>query len=740
MPRRILALAAAVAAVVLGVWGCQDYNFNPVGSCIIQPGSRQVRLEDVSVADVLFVVDDSGSMAGEQQNLSRNFGAFIFALAKENRARVASGLKPLEFHLAVTTSSVFRIRGTSSPTESYAYSDKYDDVVNPADHGCTADASCTAANIGKNTASCAGAGSRVCGRVGQCCNCVPGAAVSGQAYPKGDFVVAGTNPKVLHFTRSLPWTSWGCVDDAACTQAGTGCGASGSTCGSAGKCCAPLCTADGACTQVGAACGAGGVCGAVNECCAAPPAAIQTLIDQFKQNVQVGTCGSAQEQHLQAARLAVQKALAGQQPGVAAGEWPHAGAKLVVAVVGDEDDCSNPPPTCVDPAHCTPAEVANSISINDPTGAKGLCSQTLQTCAPAPAANTCPAPQSCTPIIGLSGFDGCTYDQALPAAQQKAYAINDLYAFFAGLGKPLGSAFVVSAQDGTCQYADFGATCQPGICCDTVCTGGACTSIVCGGQAPGRRLLQAATRFRDAGTDTVAGNICDQQFDRTLGNIAQLVKSPSTLKLDSVPAASDITVVRIADSASGATRRICTPGVGWWFYDCDILTTPPPVFRPPGCPPSEPAGCPTQCIFINHPSGDCEANPGETYSAEYLGQLPPGGCANATPTACSADSSCTDANIGQGTATCVRRVCTGVGQCCGTDAVCTSDISCTSEKIGHRTFTCLGQACGAAGQCCGSLSCAQSLPLASEPSDPTAWWCYGPAGGTGTCVCSANAP
>ncbi|HET6921952.1 MAG TPA: hypothetical protein VFI16_02275 [Anaeromyxobacteraceae bacterium] len=676
MTRRILALATAVAAVVLGVWGCQDYNFNPVGSCIIQPGSRQVRLDDVSVADVLFVVDDSGSMAGEQQNLSRNFGAFIFALAKENRARVASDLKPLEFHLAVTTSSVFRIRGTSSPTESYAYSDKYDDVVNPADHGCTADASCTAANIGRNTASCAGAGSRVCGRAGQCCSCVPGAAVSGQAYPKGDFVTAGTNPKVLHFTQSLPWTSWGCVDDAACTATTVGdpCGAPGSTCGSAGKCCAPLCTADAACTQVGAACGAGGVCGAVNECCAAPPAAIQALIDQFKQNVQVGTCGSAQEQHLQAARLAVQKALAGQQPGVAAGEWPHAGAKLVVAVVGDEDDCSNPPPTCVDPARCTPAEVAGSISINDPTGATGLCSGSLETCEPA-LPNTCPSPQSCTPIIGLSGFDGCTYDQALPAAQQKAYTINDLYAFFAGLGKPLGSAFVVSTQDGSCQYADFGATCQPGICCDTVCTGGACTSIVCGGQAAGRRLLQAATRFRAARpNDTVAGNICDQQFDRTLANIANLVKTPSALTLDSVPAASDMAIVRIADSSSGATRRICTQAAtqaeadshtfGWWFADCPVLTTPPPL-----------STAPTKCVFIDHASGECEANPGETYSAEYLGQLPPGGCTGASPTVAP------------------------------------------------------------------SPSCAQALPAADGgPSDANDWWCYGPAGGTGTCVCSANAP
>jgi hypothetical protein len=134
--------------------------------------------------------------------------------------------------------------------------------------------------------------------------------------------------------------------------------------------------------------------------------------------------------------------------------------------------------------------------------------------------------------------------------------------------------------------------------------------------------------------------------------------------LDSVPATSDITIVRIADSSSGATRRICTQGVGWWFYDCADTTQVPAV-----------SPVPTQCIFIDHASGDCEANPGETYSAEYLGQLPPGGCTGASPTVLP------------------------------------------------------------------SPSCAQALPQADGgPSDPNGWWCYGPAGGTGTCVCSANAP
>jgi hypothetical protein len=33
-------------------------------------------------------------------------------------------------------------------------------------------------------------------------------------------------------------------------------------------------------------------------------------------------------------------------------------------------------------------------------------------------------------------------------------------------------------------------------------------------------------------------------------------------------------------------------------------------------------------VFINQETGDCQANPGETYSADYIGLLPPGGCQN----------------------------------------------------------------------------------------------------------------
>jgi hypothetical protein len=37
----------------------------------------------------------------------------------------------------------------------------------------------------------------------------------------------------------------------------------------------------------------------------------------------------------------------------------------------------------------------------------------------------------------------------------------------------------------------------------------------------------------------------------------------------------------------------------------------------------------SRCIAIDHAKGQCEANPGETYAAEYVGMMPASGCAAA---------------------------------------------------------------------------------------------------------------
>jgi hypothetical protein len=72
----------------------------------LQPSTERVTLAPVGAADVLFVVDESGSMGGEQAKLAANFQSFIQNLNRFNQERVADQLEPFEFHIAVTTTSV----------------------------------------------------------------------------------------------------------------------------------------------------------------------------------------------------------------------------------------------------------------------------------------------------------------------------------------------------------------------------------------------------------------------------------------------------------------------------------------------------------------------------------------------------------------------------------------------------------------------------------------------------------
>ena len=64
---------------------CQDYNFSPVKYAVIQPGTERVTLSEISTADILFVVDDSGSMGLKQQKLAASFDAFVASLQDEQR-------------------------------------------------------------------------------------------------------------------------------------------------------------------------------------------------------------------------------------------------------------------------------------------------------------------------------------------------------------------------------------------------------------------------------------------------------------------------------------------------------------------------------------------------------------------------------------------------------------------------------------------------------------------------------
>ena len=593
---------AWLAAIFLAA-GCQNYNFNPVGHCIMQPGSKTISISSVSTADVLFVIDDSGSMDQKQQNLAQNFSSFVTALNQANLDRAAAGLKPIDFHLAVTTTSVFNSYqiaadawtcNASCGTAGQACCASGAPVLGP--RRCTSDSQCPSGNTCKTTCSftysfvynsityylgpydlfgesyCCNASNVAptvdpmpCSSVGSTCgtmekhynfagSCLPGVGTDGALYSRGSFVsatnpTAGPNPKVLHFDKSLYPNP---PDPAATNRQG-------------------FTTAD------------------LVSFFAGNPIGTNA-------NVKVGTCGSGQEQGLQAGKLAVQKALAGQQQdtysmsggkvqATSPAEWPHPNSKLVLVFVGDEDDCSSPE--------------------TDPSTGIALLS------------------------TDVAGSDACVRDVGAPTP--KEYSVQTAYVdYFMGLGRPVGAAFIESAAQTICGRAGY-PTCVDGKCCQDNCpTNGTCgnsgSPLYCGGQAGGTRFFQAAGQFATAGADVVAGSICDSSFGTLLGEIAKMiVKLPSTLKLPSLPASGDITVLRIADSAGNTVKQCGRPapagmtaadantaGYQWWFTEAENPINPIPYKA-------------SQYVYIN-PTGGCIANPGETYSAEYIGRLPAAGC------------------------------------------------------------------------------------------------------------------
>jgi hypothetical protein len=417
----LLLLAAAMA--------CQDYTFNPVGHCILQPGNARIRLNNISTADILFVVDDSGSMDGEQKNLADNFRAFIEVLNQKNADRMGRGLDPLDYHIAVTSSSIFR---KSTNNNGGNFSQRYPTSFN----GCT-----------------------------------QGLAVAGALYPRGAFMAAPGNSPVLHFTKELYQLPAGQRD-----------------------------------------------------------AAINGLVAQFQANIKVGSCGSGNEQHLEAAKMALDRVAADDQPGMAKGEFLHPGAKLIVVWVADEDDCSNP------------EDPLKSLTQNE-----------------------------CTEKV----------EQLFPLSRYTDHLF--------GLGRPFAAGVIVSAN--ACKPEDAGASCVPALCQNPSCIA-ACDTLPeddrdackenCGGKSSGVRILQMGNNLRAGGVKVVAGSVCDASFGTILGQIAELAVPIEGMELPTLPAAREILAVRI-ERPDGSTRRQCNgPTSGdpeWFFVECGEIDAVPYATR-----------------------------------------------------------------------------------------------------------------------------------------------------------------
>ncbi len=549
MSPRLGVLSALAASLV----ACNNYQFNPVGSCVLQPGSTSVALPKTSSADILFVVDDSPSMDPKQAGLAASFRDFIQRMVDINVGRASRGLQPLDFQIAVTTSSIFTATpaatacvGGSSCCQTSACTDVAS-CVRGTGTGCSGGQICVTDQVLDSTftwvsriqarcctpSACTGTSS--CSPGDRCPvlqtsypnplptgQCTPGVATAGAPYPAGRFVAAPGNPKVLVFPKTLDWASW---------TTGT------------------------------------------------PDPRLTQLVAQFQQNVKVGSCGAGEEQHLEAGYQALLLASTGGQPDLGGATFPRASAKLVVVYVGDEDDCSSPRGEPLVVSAFTP------------------------------------------------GADSCVMDKHLPAGSQREFPLARYAGLFHNLRQfqhvaDVSAAFIVSSvrcADGS--YAPADVCSGPPGCPVTAPATCAPTTGTCGGAyAAGERFLALANLLLADGVPVVEGTVCDayppSSFGPVLAAIADLAKPPSVLNLPSLPAARAVTNVRIAD-ASGVTALTCRPGTDWCFVDCA----------------SQANACLTagtsQCIAIDHTSGACEANPGQTYWADYLGMVPEGGCASA---------------------------------------------------------------------------------------------------------------
>ncbi len=78
---RLGLLAVAAAGLVVTVGGCLDRELRPLNPCIVSGVVQKIRVQNVEKVDLLFMVDNSGSMEQEQRALARQFPRLIRTLA-----------------------------------------------------------------------------------------------------------------------------------------------------------------------------------------------------------------------------------------------------------------------------------------------------------------------------------------------------------------------------------------------------------------------------------------------------------------------------------------------------------------------------------------------------------------------------------------------------------------------------------------------------------------------------------
>lgn len=103
---RIVGIAAMVCAV--SMTGCLDRDLRPLNPCLVSGVSQKVTIDRVDKIDLLMMVDNSNSMAGEQQSLKREFPNVIRVLTTGYRTPTDPNPFPpvKDLHVGVVSSDM----------------------------------------------------------------------------------------------------------------------------------------------------------------------------------------------------------------------------------------------------------------------------------------------------------------------------------------------------------------------------------------------------------------------------------------------------------------------------------------------------------------------------------------------------------------------------------------------------------------------------------------------------------
>lgn len=246
------------------------------------------------------------------------------------------------------------------------------------------------------------------------------------------------------------------------------------------------------------------------------------FLPKFQALVRQGVQGSGQEMGLEAMRLALSKPLTeGENSG-----FLRPGARLLVVIVSDEDDCSDPTGTAL--ALSTPCD-AQSCSSDDQCGGEG------NYCLPTYRSNA----TSCQP-------NACE----TTAGRAKLEPVDRYVEFLRGLddGRGFGRKRDVF-------LAVIGAVSDDDSHAPERCSSG-------NDQASG-----IAVRYKDAvdamGDHGYVDSICAGEYGSSLRAIAELVTAEQTIDLAAPPA--DERLLRVEIERANGDKLVCTPGDGFRY-------------------------------------------------------------------------------------------------------------------------------------------------------------------------------